>query len=222
MAPKISAKTGILRPLRKIVPTDTLKHLYNAIVQHHFDYGDVVYHSASITSKTRLQKVQSRAARLISGSGPRQNRNAMLKELGSLQQRRDFHKCVFMYKCLNGLAPQYLCEMFTSNSHSYNIRNASQPKPPKARTAYYQCSVSVSGLKLWNSLPQDIQNSQFVASFKKSLHKYLSQTTILRILCFYSSVYFMYIMITFYLFYYYYFPMYKCKYMLYDSYVNDA
>ena len=124
----------------------------------------------------------------------------MIKELGSLQQRRDFHKCVFMYKCMNGLAPQYLCDMFTSNSHSYNIRNASQPKPPTARTAYYQCNVSVSGLKLWNSLPQDIQNSQSVGSFKKSLHKYLSQTTILRILCFYSSVYFMYIKITFYLF----------------------
>ena len=37
MIPKISAKIGILRSLRKIVPIDTLKHLYNAIVQHHFD-----------------------------------------------------------------------------------------------------------------------------------------------------------------------------------------
>ena len=78
----------------------------------------------------------------------------------------------FMYKCMNGLAPQYLCDMFTSNNHSCNTRNASQPKPPKARTAYYQRSFSVSGLKLWNSLPQDIQSSQSVARFKKSLHKY--------------------------------------------------
>ena len=92
---KISAKIGVLRSFRKI-STDTLKHLYNAIVQPHFDYGDVVYDSASITSKTRLQKLQSRAARLISESSPRQNINAMFKELGwlSLQQRRVFHKCV--------------------------------------------------------------------------------------------------------------------------------
>ena len=33
MIPKISAKIGIRRPLRRIVPIDTLKHLYNAIVQ---------------------------------------------------------------------------------------------------------------------------------------------------------------------------------------------
>ena len=61
MIPKISAKIGILRSLHKIVPIDTLKHLYNSIVQTNFDYGDVVYDSSSITSKTRLQKLQSRA-----------------------------------------------------------------------------------------------------------------------------------------------------------------
>ena len=175
---KISAKIGILRFLRKIVPNDTLRHLYNAIFQPHFDYGDVVYDSASITSKTRLQKLQFRAARLISGSSPLQIRNVIFKELGwlSLQQRRDFLKCVFMYKGMNGLAPQYLCDMFTSNSISCNTRNASHSKPPKARTAYYQRCFGVSCLKLWNSLPQDIQNSQSVASFKKSFRKYLSAT----------------------------------------------
>ena len=76
MIPKISAKTGILRSLHKIVPID----LYNAIVQPHFNYGDVVYVSASITSKTRLKKLQSRVARLIYGFSPQQNRNAIFKE----------------------------------------------------------------------------------------------------------------------------------------------
>ncbi len=41
--PKISSKIGILRSLRKIVPIETLKLLYNAIVQPHFDYSDIVY-----------------------------------------------------------------------------------------------------------------------------------------------------------------------------------
>ena len=70
---------------------------------------------------------------------------------------------------MSGLERQYACDMFTSNSHSYNTRNASQPIPPKARTAYYQRSFNVSGMKLWNSIPQDIQTSQSFASFKKSL-----------------------------------------------------
>ncbi len=59
--PKISSKIGILRSLRKIVPIETLKLLYNAIVQPHFDYSDVVYDSASKTNKDRLKKLQTRA-----------------------------------------------------------------------------------------------------------------------------------------------------------------
>ena len=43
MTPKISGKISILRSLRKIVPTDTLIQIYNAIVQPHLDYGDAVY-----------------------------------------------------------------------------------------------------------------------------------------------------------------------------------
>ena len=66
--------------ISSIVPTDTLKHLYNAVVQPHLDYGDVVYDSALITSKTKLQKLWFRAARLISGSSPRQNSNGEQEE----------------------------------------------------------------------------------------------------------------------------------------------
>ncbi len=68
--PKSSSKIGILRSLRKIVPIETLKLIYNAIVQPHYDYSDTVYDSASKTNKDRLQKLQTRACRLITGSGP--------------------------------------------------------------------------------------------------------------------------------------------------------
>ena len=100
MIPKMSSKIGILRSLRKIVPTDTLMQLYNAIVQLHFDYGDLIYNSASITIKTRLQKLQIWAARLISGSSSSENRNAMSKKLGWLSLR-DFNKHVFVDKYMN-------------------------------------------------------------------------------------------------------------------------
>ncbi len=118
MIPKISAKIGILRSLWNIVPNYTLIQIYNAIVQPHLDYADAVYDSASQASKNGLQKLQTRAARLIMGSGPRTRRNLMFNKLKwlSLQQRRDFHKYILVYKCRMGLAPQYLCDMFLANS----------------------------------------------------------------------------------------------------------
>ncbi len=51
---KIFAKIDILRSLRKSVPTDTLKLLYNAIVLPHFDYSDSVYDTGTETNKTKL------------------------------------------------------------------------------------------------------------------------------------------------------------------------
>ncbi len=59
MIPKISAKIGILRSLRRIIPINTIKLLYNGIVLPHFDYSDMVYDSASETSKLSLQKLQT-------------------------------------------------------------------------------------------------------------------------------------------------------------------
>ena len=142
MVSKISAKIGILRKLRRIVPSNTLQLLYNAVVQPHFDYADIVYDSTSSTNKDRLKRLQTRAARLISGTGPRDSRNPMYKELGwlSLQNRRNFHKCVMVYKCIHNLAPMYLCNIFNSShyDHGRNTRNANQLRAPRARTAAYQ------------------------------------------------------------------------------------
>ncbi len=75
------------------MPIHTVKQLYTAIVQAHFAYGDMVYYSASGTNKTRLQKLQTRAARLITSSDPLTSRVSIFEELGwlSLQYRRDFH-----------------------------------------------------------------------------------------------------------------------------------
>ncbi len=178
---KISAKIGVLRSLRKIIPTATLKLLYNAIVLPHFDYADVVYDSASETSKSKLQKRQSRAAKLISGSGPRANRNPIYKSLDwlSFQYRRDFHNCILVYKCYNNLAPSYLVDMFNSNDsvHNYNTRHASQLMSTQTRTAYYHKSFTVSGHTLWNDLPYNIQNCNTLPSFKNALCKlYLTKT----------------------------------------------
>ncbi len=92
--PKISAKISILRSLRNVVPIDTLTLMYNAIVLPHFDYADIVLDSASAANQFKLQSLQTRAARLITGSGPRTSINPMYKSFSwlSLQHRQDFHK----------------------------------------------------------------------------------------------------------------------------------
>ncbi len=66
-----------------------------------------------------------------------------------------------IYRCRNGLALQYLCDLCNSNDsmHSYNTRNVSQFRATKSHTAYYQCRFIVSGTSL--------------SSFKSALFKFI-------------------------------------------------
>ncbi len=113
--------------------------------------------------------LQTRAARLITRSGPRTSRNPMYKSLSwlSLQHRQDFHKCVMVYKCCNSLAPSYQETLFKSNGtkHTYNTRHSSQLRSTKTRTIYYHRSFTESGHKLWNDLPSTIQNCTTLPTF---------------------------------------------------------
>ena len=114
-----------------------------------------------------------------------------------------------MYKCINGLAPRYLCDIFISNNNSYNTRNASQLKLHKTRIAYSQCSFNVSSLKL----PFEIKNSHSDLTFKRNLHKYVSDE--LPCLLHIVLICFMYAIIILFLFYlFYFFAFYLSTYLL--------
>ncbi len=63
----------------------------------HFDYVDVVYDAAPETNESRLQRLQTRAARLISGTGPRDSKNPVFKK--SL----DFYHLKIEDLCINVL-----------------------------------------------------------------------------------------------------------------------
>ncbi len=58
---KFSAKIGILRSLRKIVPNHTLIQMYNAIVQPHLDSGDAVYDSVTLDHSATTPRANTSA-----------------------------------------------------------------------------------------------------------------------------------------------------------------
>ncbi len=124
MVNTISSKIGGLRRLKCVLTANTLTILYSAIVLPHFDYADSVYDSCTELDKTRLQCLQSRAARILTGSNIPTHRPDMFKDLTwiSLQHRRDMNKCILMYKCLNNLVPCYLTDMFETNNSIHQYR----------------------------------------------------------------------------------------------------
>ena len=62
-----------------------------------------------------LQKLQNRAARIITGASYLKRSCDLLAELGwlNLEAMRQRQKAILMFKVLNGLTPPYLSEILT-------------------------------------------------------------------------------------------------------------
>lgn len=62
---KVSACLGAIKGVRNLVPRETLIMIYKALIQPYFDYCSSVWGSIDVCHSERLQKLQNRAARLI-------------------------------------------------------------------------------------------------------------------------------------------------------------
>ena len=65
---KVSRAIGLLRHAKSFLPMANLKTLYTGIVEHHFRYCCSVWGCAGSTDINQLQKLQNRAARIITNS----------------------------------------------------------------------------------------------------------------------------------------------------------
>ena len=106
---KVSSAIGALKRVRPIIPTDVAVQIYNALILPHFDYCSPVWDGLIGCLSDKLQKLQNRAARVITQSpfDTSSNLLAMLK-WEKLSLRRKKQKALIMYKTLNELAPDYL------------------------------------------------------------------------------------------------------------------
>ena len=104
-----------------------------------------------------------------------------LKSLGwmTLEEQRTQLKAKLMFKTVNGLAPQRLCDIFKNvdEIHNYNLRGSSTKLYiPKPKTEFLKNSFGYSGAKLWNQILEEIRNSRSLKSF---CNKLSSSTSIL-------------------------------------------
>ena len=105
---KIASGIGALKRVCSFVPTATLISIFNSLVQPHFNYCCVVWDNFNKTLATKLQKLQNRAAKVLTYSSYDANADKLIEKLGwkKLESQRNFQKAVMVFlKSLNGLAP---------------------------------------------------------------------------------------------------------------------
>ncbi len=97
---KVSKGIGMLRRIKSCVPKRTLIKVYNAIILPHFDYCSLVWSNCSDYLLDTLQKMQNRAARIITGRPYDIPTKEIFRELNwqSLPDRWEKNKLMFMHK----------------------------------------------------------------------------------------------------------------------------
>ena len=65
---KVASGIGAIKRIRHLVPQATFLLIYQALIQPHFDYCNIVWGNCGITLQTKIQKLQNRAARVLSYS----------------------------------------------------------------------------------------------------------------------------------------------------------
>jgi len=68
MCKKIASGIGALKRSKLFVPLETLQTIYKSLIQPHFDYCSVACRNCNKTLSSKIQKLQNRAARILSNS----------------------------------------------------------------------------------------------------------------------------------------------------------
>ena len=121
---KVSRGLGILKHAKNFLPFSTLTSLYTSIVEPLFRYCCSVWGCAGTTEINRLQKLQNRAARIVTNSSFDTPSNKLIEKLGwkTINELVDIDSKTMAFKSLNELAPPYLRSLFTKNSQSTSYR----------------------------------------------------------------------------------------------------
>ena len=171
---KVSSAIGALKRVRPFISKETAIQIYNALIIPHFDYCSPVWDCLSGYLSEKLQKLQNRAARVITKSPFDTSSNHLLSTLDweRLFLRRKKQKALMMFKTMNGLAPDYLQSLFSQRHSVYNLRDSEGKLTlPKPNTNYLKRSFSYSGAMLWNNLPKCLKNAVSVNNFKQIIKK---------------------------------------------------
>jgi len=160
------------RQIKPFLPTTARIRYCQAFILPHLDYCSCVWGSGQVQ---KLYKLQKRAARMIFDLPTQTPTKPLFQKLKwmTIMDRTKYRKSLMVYKSLNGLAPQYMKDMykFVSDVNTRDSTRLSDDKlqlylvPKNNLKVYTDCFMYSSAL-IWNKLPYEIRSSNTVGQFK--------------------------------------------------------
>jgi len=147
----------------------------NTTQQHEWKVSPLPYTAITFSA------VKLVPARVVIGTRKFDHIIPVLRQLYWLpvRQRITFKLAMITFKCLHGLAPSYLADVFTPVSSvvvRWHLRSANSGAlvVPRTRTTIGRRDFAVAGPATWNSLPVDLRISSLSRdTFAKKLKSHL-------------------------------------------------
>ena len=151
-------------------------------MEHHIilDSGDILYDGHIMTAdQIRLEHLQTRTARLVTGALYGTSSERLLEELGwdKLKTRREIHKLIYFKELTDEISevPIFVKELIPARRQddtSRHLRNASDITPPLTHLVSYKSSFIPNTINKWNNLPKSLRSLP-----NKSFRKAITQTS---------------------------------------------
>ena len=171
---KVSRSLGFLKYAKKLILQETLSHIYRGIVEPYARYCSSVWGSCGETRLLTLQKLHTRATRIMTKSSHDTRADALIEKLNwpTISEIIKRETTTMVYKSLNGLVPMYLLNTFSRNSTRDNIclgNSESDLQVPLFKTANGKKSFAYRGAQLWNNLESELKKAPSLSVFKHRL-----------------------------------------------------
>ena len=113
LSKKVASGIGAIKRIRLFVPPPALHYIYNALIQSHFDYCNLVWGNCGKTLLDRPQKLQNHAARVLTFSSYDADANCLIRQLDwkDLSTQFQIQKALMVHLFLNIYPLKLLNEM---------------------------------------------------------------------------------------------------------------
>ena len=171
---KANRALGLIKYSKKYLPSDVLNKMYRGIVEPHLSYCCSVWGCCSESKIDVLQKIQNRAARIVTSSPYDASAAAIIESLGwsTISDLIRKETATLAYESLNSLAPNYLRKLFAkcSDERERFVRSSETDlKIPFLKTTSGRRAFSCRGAKLWNSPERATKLAPSLKTFKEQL-----------------------------------------------------
>ena len=172
----VTKHVSILRKLKYKLNRKNLEKLYLVYIRPLLEYACEVWDNCGSLNQNKLEKLQSEAARIVTGLPTFCKLEYLYQEVGweRLSERRNLRKLQLFYNIINDDAPQYLKKLIPPSIQStttYPLRNGKDIIVPYCRLSLTSDSYIPSTVKQWNSLDICVREAKNISKFKKEIRK---------------------------------------------------